>query len=67
MKTYQVSFYHIYPECSYDEEDVLTAFVLADSFENAKRKVEQRYKKEYESAEILAVAVAKKCEIIIQP
>lgn len=64
MTIYQVSFYKIYPECTRTEDDVLTAFVQAMSFEDAKRKVEERYKREFERAEVFAIIIAQ-CVIII--
>lgn len=64
MKIYQVSFYRTCPGCTKTEDDVLTAFVQANSFDEAGIKVQQRYKKEYESAEIFAIATTH-CDIII--
>lgn len=65
MKTYQVNFYNIYPECTETEDDILTAFVLASSFKEAQEKVEQRYKKQSEHAEVIAISLPKNIEIII--
>lgn len=67
MKTiYQVSFKVSYPrETEVCDDDVMTAFVLADSFNEAQRKVEQRYKKEFESAKIFGISLAEKVDIII--
>lgn len=65
MEIYQVSFYRSCPGATYTEDDVLTAFVQADSFDDAKIKVEQRYKKEYESARIIGICIPERVEIII--
>jgi len=65
MKIYQVSFYRICPGCTTTEDDVLTAFVEAKSFDEAEKKVEQRYKQEFERAKVFAIAIPENMEIII--
>lgn len=65
METYQVSFYRNYPDSDESQENSRTAFVLAKSFEEAKRKVEQRHKNEYGSATVFAVATPENVEIIL--
>lgn len=64
MTLYQVSFYRICPGCTTTEDDALTAFVMAESFDHAAEKVGEKYKTEYESARIFGIGVATKCEII---
>ena len=54
MDTYRVKFELTYPE---SKNDIRTAYVLAKSFNDAILKVEQRYKKQYESAGVLEVEV----------
>lgn len=65
MELYQVSFHRIYPGCREDDDSALTAFVQASDWNEAARKVEQRYKKEFESAKIYGISKAQNCEIII--
>jgi hypothetical protein len=66
---YQVSFRKVYPRDSNEnwdsEDDIMTAFVIANSFNDAQNKVEQRYKKEFESAKIFGISIAENVDIII--
>lgn len=64
MTTFQVSFYRVCPGATFTEEDIKTAFVQANSFDEAVAKVEALYKKEFESARIFAVSVSD-AEIIL--
>lgn len=58
VKWYRVLFEHIYPDCPPYEDNPKTAFVDARSFGEAAEKVENKYKKEFERADIKAVIVA---------
>lgn len=48
MDSYKVTYHLSYPEC--DPHKLDEAYVLADDFKDAQRKVEKHYKEEYESA-----------------
>ena len=64
MEIYQVSFYVNRP-CERNEDDTITAFVQASSFNEAENKVLQRYKKEFESAHIFGITRTKEDEVVI--
>ena len=67
MNTYIVTYIENYPGADEKSEEDLTktAFVLADSFDEAKRKVEKRFEKEYESVSVRAICIDNKAHIII--
>lgn len=65
MELYQVSFYVKYPDSIENKDNASTAFVQAKDWNEAVRKVEKRYEKEFESATVFSVSLAENCEIII--
>lgn len=48
MNTYKITYRLIYPDC--DPERLNEAYVLAESFQEAQRKVEKYYKEDHETA-----------------
>lgn len=48
MNTYKVTYRLVYPDCDLDKLD--DAYVLANDFEEAERKVEKYYKEDCETA-----------------
>lgn len=64
MEIYQVSFYVNKP-CEKSEDDTTTAFVQASSFNEAEKKVIQRYTKEFEKPHIFGISRTKESEVVI--
>lgn len=62
---YQVSYYRLFPGATKTEEDVMTAFVHANSFDDAAKKVKDKERGPHEMAEILAVSIAKDVSLIV--
>ena len=52
MSTFKVTFEMWYPEA---DDDIRQAYVIADSFEEAERKVVKNMKGEYEGAHVISI------------
>lgn len=55
MDTYKITFELHYPREPGDEDDINISYVLADSFEQAERKVLSRYKTNSRSASVISM------------
>lgn len=66
METFIVTYIRNYPDCDAvpEEDRTHTAFVLAESFNQAAEKVEKEFKKEFESVWVKAVFRDKNSNII---
>ncbi len=62
MNTYQVIYEMAYPGA---DNDIRTAYVLAESFQEAEDKVVKRYQKECEGAYVIEIKKLENCDIIV--
>lgn len=53
MNTYKVTYEYFYPRETGQEDDIREAYVLAESFVDAERKVIKMKKGDYESAKVM--------------
>lgn len=63
-KIYQVSFNFIMPEYEGTEDNAHTAFVVAESYDDAVRNVTANFTKEFERIEIYGISTPKNVHIL---